>query len=57
MVTTTSGAANSASFWRQPPQGGTGSEPSAITATSAIAVSPEAIIAAMAPASAQVPSG
>ena len=36
MVTLTSWAANSAIFWRQPPQGGTGSGLSAITSTSAI---------------------
>jgi hypothetical protein len=56
-VTLTSGAANSAIFWRHPPQGGTGEGLSAMTRISAMAVSPAAIMAAMAPASAQVPSG
>ena len=56
-VTCTSGPANSAIFWRQPPQGGTGDGLSAITSISAICVSPAATIAAIAPASAQVPSG
>ena len=56
-VTGVSGPANSASFCRQPPQGGTGRGLAAMTAISAIRVSPEATMAAMAPASAQVPSG
>ena len=41
-VTVTDCAANSAIFWRQPPQGGTGSGLSAMTRTSAISVSPAA---------------
>ena len=49
--------ANSASFCRQPPQGVTGSGLSATTSTSAISVRPAATIAAIAPASAQVPCG
>ena len=52
-----SGAENSASFCRQPPQGGTGLGPLAMTYTSMILLSPAAIIAAIAPASAHVPSG
>ncbi len=39
-VTRTSGPANSAIFWRQPPQQGTGSGLSAMTAISAMRVSP-----------------
>ena len=56
-VTGTSGPANSAIFWRQPPQGGTGVGLSAMTTSSAIRCAPPAIMAAIAPASAQVPSG
>ena len=56
-ITGASGGANSASFCRQPPQGVTGVGLSATTTTSAISVRPAATIAAIAPASAQVPSG
>ena len=57
IVTGTSRAANSAIFCRHPPQGGTGLGLPAMTASAAICVSPAATMAAMAPASAQVPSG
>ena len=53
----TSLCANSAIFCRQPPHGTTGRLLSAITTSSLIWVSPDATIEAIAPASAQVPSG
>ena len=57
IVIRTSPPANSAIFCRHPPQGDTGSVPPAMTAISAISRSPAAHIDAIAPASAQVPSG
>ncbi len=52
-----SGPANSRMRWRQAPQGVTGTAPSAQTRIAAIRLPPAAIMAAMAPASAQVPTG
>ncbi len=51
------GPANSRMRWRQAPQGVTGTAPSAQTRIAAIRLPPAAIMAAMAPASAQVPTG
>ena len=48
---------NSEMRWRQPPQGMQGFALGLTIAMSAIVVSPTAIIAAIAPASAQVPTG
>ena len=56
-ITITSPLENSDNFCLQPPHGVTGVELSAATATSNISVWPAAIIADIAPASAQVPSG
>ena len=50
------GLENSESFCRQPPQGEIGLVPSVTIQISTISISPSEIIAANAPASAQVPS-